>query len=183
MRRLVRAGLVLGGAVAVAGVSLGLASAASSVPGGPIELIASAGDSPNGTIVIAGAIGDYGKTLSMTKSGKPDSNGNYVKITLQKGTFEVDSTAFNKKAANAPATINNSATCSFAFTASGPVTLFNGTGLYTGISGTVTITVNFVGDGPRYTSGAKKGQCNMSNAAKPLAQRGWILGRGTVKFG
>jgi hypothetical protein len=174
---------VLGAAALLAGMSLGSASASSGAMGGPIALIASAGGSAKGTIVIAGAIGDYGKTLNMTKSGKPDSNGNYVKITLQKGTFEVDSTAFNKKTAKAPPTIQNKATCSFAFSASGQVTLFNGTGLYKGISGTVTITVDFVGDGPRFATGAKKGQCNTSNNAKSVAQRGWISGKGTVKFG
>jgi hypothetical protein len=72
--------------------------------------------------------------------------------------------------------------CSFAFTASGPVTLFNGAGLYKGISGTVNITISFVGVGPRFTSGTKKGKCNFSNIAKPLASSGAISGRGTVKF-
>jgi hypothetical protein len=160
----------------------GVATAGGTPSGGPIQLIATAGSNPLGTIVVAGAIGDYGKTLSMTKSGKPDSNGNYVRITLQKGTFEVDATAFNKTTAKAPPTINDKATCSFAFAGSGPVTLFNGTGLYKGISGTLTITINYIGYGPLYTSGAKKGKCNASPTAQPLAAKGWIMGRGNVKF-
>ena len=144
-------------ALAAALVPATAASAAGMPAGGQIELIATAGSSPYGTIVIAGAIGGSGKTLSMTKSGKPDANGNYVKITLQNGTFEVNSTVFNEKTAKAPASIANKATCSFAFAGSGPVTLFNGTGLYAGISGTVTITINYVGYGPLYTSGAEEG--------------------------
>ena len=118
----------------------------------------------------------------MTKHGKPDANGNYVEITLHNGTFEIDSTALNRKTANlAPSSLNKK-TCSFAFTGSGPVTLFNGTGLYKGISGTLTVTINFIGYGPLFTSGATKGQCNTSANAQPLAQHGWIVGKGSVKF-
>ena len=177
--------LLAGAAVALTGALLSVATAAntaSTPAGGRIQLQATAGDSAYGTIVIAGAIGDYGKTRSMNKNGKTNTNGNFVEITLKKGSFEVDSTAFNKKTENAPATVNNKSTCSFGFAASGPVTLFNGTGLYKGISGRVTITINFVGVGPRLTSGPKKGQCNPSNNAKPLASAGIITGLGTVKF-
>jgi len=179
-RRSIVATFLLG--LAGAGMVSGVASATAPPAAGPIELYATAGDSPVGTIVVAGAIGDYGKTLSMDKNGKPDSNGNFVKITLKKGTFIVDSTVLNHKTATAKPSIVDKATCSFAFTGSGPVTLSHGTGLYTGISGTVTITLNFLGDGPFYTSGAKKGQCNMSNNAILRAQRGWIMGHGAVKF-
>jgi hypothetical protein len=185
MRRLVFTSLTATAAVALAGALLSVATAAntaSTPTGGLILVQATANGSPNGTIVIAGAIGDYGKTRSMDKNGKTDANGNFVAITLKNGSFEVDSTAFNKKTAKAPPTIDNRSTCSFAFAASGAVTLFNGTGLYKGISGTVNITVSFVGVGPRYTSGTKKGQCNTSNNAKPLASSGTISGRGTVKF-
>jgi uncharacterized membrane protein len=185
MRRLIFTSLMVSAAVALAGALLSVATAAntpSTPAGGPVLLLATANGSPKGTIVLAGAIGDYGKTLTIDKNGKPNANGNFVEITLKKGSFEVNSTAFNKKTAKAPPTINDKATCSFAFTASGPVTLFNGTGLYKGISGTVNITVNFVGVGPRFTSGKKTGQCNTSNSAKPLASSGTISGRGTVKF-
>lgn len=185
MRRLVFTTLLAGAAVALAGALLSVATAAntaSTPAGGPIQLQATASDSPYGTIVVAGAIGDYGKTRSMDKNGKTNANGNFVEITLQKGSFEVDSTALNKKTANTPPTVNDKTTCSFGFTGSGPVKLFNGTGLYKGISGTATITIAFVGVGPRYTSGTKKGQCNPSNSAKPLASSGTISGRGTVRF-
>ena len=167
---------------ACTGPVVGIVSAAGSPAGGRIELYASAGNSPVGTIVIAGAIGDSGKTLSMDKNGKPDSNGNFVKITLKRGTFVVDSTALNKKTAKAPPSIVDKSTCSFAFTGSGPVTLSKGTGLYKGISGTLMITINFLGDGPFFKSGKSKGQCNQSNSASLVAQQGWITGNGNVKF-
>ena len=76
----------------------------------------------------------------------------------------------------------NKTTCTFDFTGTGPVTLFNGTGLYKGISGTLRITITFAGVGPVYSTGAHKGQCNFSNNAPLVAQYGSIMGKGAVKF-
>ena len=151
--------------------------------GGPIQLFSTTGSTPSGTVVIAGAIGDFGSTLTTDKNGKPNITGNYVRFTLRKGTFEIDATKLNAITSKTPPQLNNNMTCSFAFAATGPVTLFDGTGLYKGISGTVTLTVYDGGVGPAYTSGPNKGRCNTSSTAKPLADRGWIIGHGTVKFG
>jgi hypothetical protein len=169
------------------GVLAGVAGAAHSMSpaGGVIEVYVTPPPSFNGAvfkIVVIGAIGDYGTATSIDKDGKVDSNGNYVKIRLKKGTFEVNSVALNKKTNSAPPTLVNRTTCSYGFGASGPVTLFNGTGLYAGISGTLRITQTFAAVGPPHMSGPKKGQCNMSNNAQPLAIYGSILGKGTVKF-
>ena len=149
--------------------------------GGAVYVQATGSNGPAGTIIITGAIGDYGKTLSIDKDGKTDSNGNYVRITLQKGTFEVNSTILNAKTNHAQPMVNR-ATCSFHFAGTGPVTLFNGTGLYKGIKGKVLITISFGGVGSLYKSGPHKGQCNMSNNAPALAQYGSITGPGTVSF-
>ena len=158
------------------------ASPAATMPaGGSIYVQATGGEGPGGTIIITGAIGDYGKTLSIDKNGKTDANGNYVKITLKKGTFEVNSTVLNKKTNTAPPIINAS-TCSFRSSGTGPVTLFNGTGLYKGIKGKVLITLSFGGIGSTYKTGPHKGQCNMSNNAPSLAQWGTITGPGSVSF-
>jgi len=178
-RRLIVASVLTG--ATLAGL-LGIASAASPPTGGPIQFYAPATDTPAGTIVFAGAVGDFGKTLSMDKSGKPNTNGNFVKFTLRHGGFVADVTALNQKAAKASPAIVDKATCSFAFGASGPVTLGSGTGLYKGISGRVSVEINFLGDGPLYASGKKKGQCDMRNSTKLLAQHGWITGHGTVSF-
>ena len=151
--------------------------------GGPIELFATTGYTPAGTVVIAGAIGDFGTTLTTDKNGKPDIGGNYVRLMLRKGTFELDATELNAITSKKPPLLNNNLTCSFAFAATGPVSPFNGTGLYRGISGTLTLTVYDGGVGPTYTSGPNKGRCNTSTTAKPLADRGWIIGHGTVKYG
>ena len=151
--------------------------------GGAIFIHATGSEGPGGTIVIVGAIGDHGTTLQTNKAGKPDPNGNYVKISLQKGTFEVDSTALNATTAKLPPKILNNTTCSMLFTGTAPVKLYNGTGLYQGLKGTATITVSFGGISPFYTSGTHKGQCNTSHNAKPIAQWASITGPGAVTFG
>lgn len=76
----------------------------------------------------------------------------------------------------------NMGTCSGYGTVTAPVTLLKGTGLYAGISGTVQITETFAFIGPKYTTGARKGRCNQSDSAQPLAQYGAIIGIGTVTF-
>lgn len=171
---------VLGSVALVCATSV---TAASKPAGGPIQIfVKPAADNIHGPIVVTGAIGDYGQTTSMTKSGKPDPNGNFVAIKLQKGTFEVDSTVLNKKLNSAHGTVNKT-TCSFAFSGTGPVTLFNGTGLYEGISGTVKVTVSFAGVGPVFKTGKNKGTCNFGDSAPTLASFSAITGNGAVKFG
>jgi hypothetical protein len=150
--------------------------------GGTIRIYAPTTNGAAGTLIVTGAIGDYGKTLQMTKSGKADGNGNYIKATLQKGTFMINLVRFNAILNKAGGSVNKT-TCSFSFGGTGPVTLFNGTGLYSGISGTVSVTLSFVGVGPLYASGKNKGKCDMRNSTKLLAQGGAVQGAGAVKFG
>ncbi len=161
------------------------AAAASATPtaplGGQIYIHATGGEGPAGTIVVVGAIGDHGTTLTIDKDGKPDSHGNFVKVTLQKGTFEVDSTALNAEMSKKRPMVNQ-ATCSFMIGGSSRVTLFNGTGLYKGIKGSATIAIAFGGLGPFYATGPQRGQCNTNTNAKPLAQFSSIAGPGTVSF-
>lgn len=140
-------------------------------------------NNPVSKIVITGVIGDWGTATSVNKNGTPNTNGNYEKIVLQHGGFMVNSVALNQKTNNAPPTSANATTCSVVFGGSGPTTLFGGTGTYAGITGTIVITEKFAGIGARYTSGAKKGQCNMSNNSEPVAFWGSITGTGKVTFG
>jgi hypothetical protein len=158
-----------------------IASAATSPAGGAIRVFVTNTSDTKGKILVTGAIGDYGTTLSTNKNGKVNANGNYEQIKLKQGSFEVNGTQLNKDLNHGKSEVNKS-TCSQEFSGSGPATLFNGTGLYTGISGTVKITVTFAGIAPRFASGAKKGQCNFSENAEPLGIYQSITGVGKVKF-
>jgi hypothetical protein len=168
-------------AIGVAGVLVsGAPGAAPS--GGTIALFASVGNSSTGKIVVAGAIGDWGTAVSIDKNGRRDENGNYVKVTLRKGSFEIDSTALNKATASPRPQVASDKTCSISTSGSAPVTLFNGTGAYKGISGTLKLTLSFAGVGRRSQSGPNKGKCLHSDTEPPLAMLGSVTGRGTIHF-
>jgi hypothetical protein len=155
---------------------------ASTPAGGSVKLYATPeGNGLRATVLFTGAIGDHGQALTIDKDGTADANGDYVKVTLKNGTFEINSKALNAKANKAQPTASPT-TCSATFVVTGPVTVFDGAGLYTGISGTLTVTETFAFIGPRYAAGAKKGQCNESNSAEPIAQYSSIIGTGAVKF-
>jgi hypothetical protein len=176
-----RGGVAALAVLAVAGVGVGAAAAATPT-GGPIALFATVGNGPSEKILIAGAIGDWGHVQTVDKNGKPDENGNLEKVTLKKGTFLIDSTGLNKGMANPKPAVASDVTCSVAMSATGPVKLLDGTGLYKGISGTAKLTVTFTGVGGRYQSGAQKGQC-VRGDTDPLFALGSVIGRGTVTFG
>ena len=186
MKRLVAGPLVISVALAY-GILLGggssFAASVTAPTGGKIELFATpSGNTGGGTILITGAIGDYGKTESVNKNGTPDPNGNYGKAVLHQGTIEVNLTALNEKENNLPQTIFNLKSCSAHASVSAPVPVVDGTGLYTGISGTLMFSTTFAFIGPRVTSGPNKGQCSKSNNAPPLAQWISVTGSGTVGF-
>ncbi|HEY1831493.1 MAG TPA: hypothetical protein VGG38_14755 [Acidimicrobiales bacterium] len=134
-----------------------------------------------GSILITGVIGDYGKYVTIEKNGKVNPNGNYVKVTLKKGTFEFNSTALNKKAVNVRPSFN-SATCSGFFEVTGPNTIFGGTGLYAGISGNANVTEAGAFLASRIKSGKNKGQCDTSSNATAVDTYGTITALGTVSF-
>ena len=149
---------------------------ASNTPtGGAIQLIVqpSLSQQGGGKVIITGAIGDYG-----TGQKLKTSKGTYNRVNLTKGTFEVDLTAINKKVNAANPTLNT-ATCSAEISETAPVSLLDGTGLYKGISGSVTLTETLAFIGGRYTSGKHKGQCNENVT---VAQMGTVYGTGSVSF-
>jgi hypothetical protein len=171
------------GAAALAALSCATAAGASTrTSGGPMQVWAILGSGPVAKILFTGVIGDYGTATTIDKNGKVDQNGDYVRIKLTKGSFEVNSVALNKKLAKAPPQFVSKSNCSVVFGGSGAVTLFDGSGAYAGISGTLRITETFAGIGRRYTSGPKKGQCEQGENTQPLAFYGTVHGSGTVKF-
>jgi hypothetical protein len=177
-------------AAALAGVLGGggaaLAASSSGTPvGGPISvLLQPSGTSSGGKILIAGAIGDYGTTFDVDRNGKTDPNGDFGMTKLTQGTFVVDLTALRTKAAGARPRFN-ATTCSAALTVSArvPIVSGSGTGRYKGISGGVDFTESFGFIVSRYTSGSKKGQCNVGAGATTVSALGVAAGSGTVSFG
>ena len=162
----------------IVGASAALGAGSSPTPaGGRIQLfVQPAQKQGNGKVLFTGAIGDYGRSHSVTTNGKK-----IAIATLTKGTIKLDLTAVSKKANNAPPTLD-AATCSASATASAPAPIVSGTGLYAAIHGTVKITESFGFIGSTYKSGPKKGQCNMSNSATTVAQMAIVYGSGSVSF-
>lgn len=171
--------------LAVCGVFLVVSppSAATTAPptAGVVHVFATPSNGAGGHVVFTGAIGDYGTSLQMNGAGNPSSSGNIIKMTLHKGTFKVNLTALNQKSNNANPVVNPT-TCSALLSVTAPVTLFDGAGLYKGISGSIDVTLTFALIAPKFTSGAHKGQCNLSNNGPLLAQWGSITGTGNVRF-
>jgi hypothetical protein len=170
--------LRLFGCLLLVGLLTAAVSAAASMPmGGTVHFFVTPSLSGNGgTIILAGAIGDYGTT-------SPKNSKSIGRAILKKGSFEVDLAKITKAVNNAAPTVANKTTCSYVFGATAPITIMDGTGAYKGISGVGTITETFAAIGPLYKSGAKKGECNTSNNANPVAQWASITGQATVKFG
>jgi hypothetical protein len=171
-------GMVLNGAIATPALA-----GASSASGGQISLWATANlTGATSKIIVVGAVADSGVATSIDKNGKVDPNGSYQRIVLKKGSFEADATVLDQKASAGQPSLDDVSTCSFAFSTSGPLTLSNGKGAYAGISGTVNVTEQFVGIGPRYKTGKNKGACNQSNNSRPVAGAGAVSGTGAVTF-
>jgi hypothetical protein len=148
-----------------------VAAASPTAPaGGQIRIFATPLIGGRGTIVITGAVADFGTT---------SAEGNYVKVKLHHGTFELDAaTLFAKEGTSAPAL--DLATCSGVSSVSGSVVLTHGAGLYHGIAGTINAVVTIASIAPRYGNGPHKGQCN--NDAAPVAYYSSVTGWGTVHF-
>jgi hypothetical protein len=167
----VLAGLLLGAAAS--------AGAASAPNGGSIAFFGTpTGNLIGGTILVTGAIGDHGTYLTIDRSGKPDLNGAYVRVTLTKGSFELNDTTLNARASHASPAINE-VTCSGATTVTAPVPILDGTGLYRGISGSASVTEFFA----FLLSHIANGKCDAASAATPIARYFSIIGGGSVRFG
>lgn len=163
--------------------STGAANAAAA-KGGPVRIFVTlTNNGAAGRVTVVGAIGDFGTVQSIDKTGKPNANGNFVKVSLRHGTFKVDSTSFNKATSNLRPTLNQTTCSGYAVLHGPPVTLFAGTGQYTGISGSLRIEIAFAFVAPRFTSGPHKGQCNF-DAGPPSPNDGYstVTGAGTVAF-
>jgi hypothetical protein len=163
----------------VAGASVALGAGSSNTPaGGPIQIFVQPGQGQGkGKILVTGAVGDYGSSSPTTGSG----GKKFGTATLKKGTIKIDLTAITAKVDKATPTVNT-ATCSASLTETAAAPVVSGTGLYAGIHGTIQLTESFGFIGSTYKSGSKKGQCNMSNNSRTVAEMGIVYGKGRVSF-
>ena len=163
-------GLVLGSSVALAQTT---------PTGGAVQVLGIPNNNGGGHVVLTGAVGDYGSSASVNKSGQTDQKGNYKLLKLQKGSILINvnqlNTALNNN--NAPPTTWNNSTCSGTFVVTAPVPVVSGTKLYTGVTGSVNITVQF-----SFVLPLTKGKCNQNANPTSGGQSGVIMGTGTVSF-
>ena len=150
--RIIRTTVV--GTALVGSLALGASPAfGQSSSGGAIKVWVTPSTSGSGTkpdpIVITGAIADYGTSQNVNSSGKPAANTDRVKVTLKKGTFMVNTSQLNSALNNAQPTDFNSSNCSASITAGPsdvPIVANSGTGAYSGISGSITMTAEIALD-------------------------------------
>jgi hypothetical protein len=175
LRWLVALGTVIGVGGAVA-----TTAATASPTHGTIHVWVTPGKGAVDQILVTGIIADHGTATSIDKNGKVNKNGTYVKVVMHNGSFEVNAVALNKQLDKLQPTADKQ-TCSFWGTGSGDVTLFDGAGAYAGISGKIRMTTSFAAVVPRFTTGAKKGQCNANGV--PLGEfEGSLVGVGSASL-
>ncbi len=186
MRKRILACAVLVAAVGLVGTAGPALAASTSTPtGGAIKVWVHpnhAGTTTTskhpGKVMITGAIGDYGLAVNVNATGKPQQKKSpYKLLKLKHGTILVDASALNSSVTKTKPTVN-STNCSVSETATGGVSILKGTGKYTGVSGSVTITVNFAAVLPK----TKSGSCTMKTATQPLSTYTSFIGTGTVSF-
>jgi hypothetical protein len=113
--------------------------------GGAVRLLDYSGDDgAESTVILTGAIGDYGRALSVTADGKadPEHRGD-LRLTLAHGSFRIGVSGLDKKLVSAFSHFpSDTATCSGTVSVSGPAPIVagSGTGAYRGISGRFTLT-------------------------------------------
>lgn len=155
-----------------------IASAQAAPPAGRIAIFATPTHAGNtGTVLITGAIGDYGTYTSSNQDGTANPSGSYIKFVLKKGTFEINASKLtdSHKA-------GDRATCSVVFSGTAHAPVSNGTGQYSGIRGTLTVTLLHAILAPTYASGPRKGQCEAGKGVsiRPLDEYDSLSATGIV---
>jgi hypothetical protein len=115
-----------------------------------------------GHVVITGGIGDYGTTRLVPHTGSRTlAGGQVTKVMLKRGTFMLRQGSIHGQEPT-----EASSTCSISQVETWKSHVSHGTGRYAGISGTLDTTVMFAEVSPKFTSGAKKGQCHFVTPPK-----------------
>jgi hypothetical protein len=169
-------------ACASLGIGGSVATAASGTrAGGTVRFYITTTGETRSKVLVTGAIGDYGTAVSITKTGKPAPEGNFEKVTLKRGSFEINATNFEKKFQGARPKLNTT-TCTVDLSGQGTGSIVRGTGDYQGLTGKLKIRFVLGGLAPRFTSGPKKGTCDLRPNGPALDIYEAILGSGTVRF-
>ena len=124
--------------------------------------------------LVIGAIGDHGTFVSIDRNGTPDANGNYAKLIMTRGSFELDGRAFTR--ALRPIAKPNLGSCTISFAGAASISVFNGTGAYKGIHG----TLHGVGRAGLLAARDANGQCD--HHANPVEILGSITATGNVTY-
>jgi hypothetical protein len=168
-------------ALTLAATGAAVAGATATTPtGGTIHIFGvSKGLGGGGSVLLTGAIGDHGKSASATKTGKPNANGSYVKLTLTQGDILLNQSKLKAEENRAfNHIVVNPSSCSAFVSASATLPIVSGTGLYATISGSAHVTVSVGFLLPRL----KSGKCNESNSSTPTASQQIVYGTGKVSF-
>ncbi len=178
--------MVLGGCSSAAtktpkagGAAAGSAAASTRPVGGMVHLTDySNSDGVTSAVILTGAIGDFGKAVSVYPNGTADpQHDSQLNLALAHGSFRLNIAGLDKQLVAAfrhfPA---STSTCSGTVTATGavPIVPGSGDGAYRGISGALTLTVTVDEVVPRSA-------CNASGAF--LAEAIVTTGSGTVAIG
>jgi hypothetical protein len=146
-------------------------SASASTPGGLVHVYdVTSGTSSTGSVVVTGAFADSGTDQSGIS---PDAN----RIVLTKGTFEVNTSAIQKKFSTAKPK-GNPRNCGVVLNATAPATLSNGTGAYKGIVGKVTLTITSAALLPAKSNG----KCDESPNSVAIGEVTISQGSGLISF-
>ena len=143
---------------------------------GPAHLTAyTDNDGPTETVIVTGAIGGYGKAVSVYPDGTTDPEHNSeLNLQLSHGSFRLDIAALDKAftQAFARAFPTDAATCSgsFSVTQQVPVVAGSGTGACKGVGGSFTVT-------------ATLDEVDAVSATQPCNGTGTFLGQAIVMSG
>jgi len=169
-------GLVL---VQMAGCSSGTTRPKAAVSGDTVHFTDfSDNDGSEGAVIFTGAIGDYGKAVSIYPNGTIDpEHDSELNFALAKGSFRISLVDLHKKIVGALKTSQpNPRSCSGYLSVSGtsPILAGSGTGAYARMSGVLDVTMTLDEIVP-------KSKCDWSGTV--LKQAIVISGLGTVTFG
>jgi hypothetical protein len=135
-------------------------------------------DGPESTVILTGAIGDYGKAVSVRPDGTVDpDHSSQLDLALRDGSFRIDIAVLHKKFVGVMSHFPpNTGTCSGTVQVAGatPVVAGSGTGAYKGISGSFDLTITLA-------EVDAKTNCGASSAF--LRQSIVTAGSGTVSLG